>query len=119
MFRNIFTFFLATTCSIAYTQYDESQSINLKDSEFSISAKVLFQKLDFKLYPNPLVGDLLNLVSPRTETKEIAILNILGKEVFKTITLNDQIHLPNLMRGIYIVKLKQGNHLGLNRLVVP
>ena len=64
-------------------------------------------------------GDLLNLVSPRTETKEIAILNILGKEVFKTITLNDQIHLPNLMRGIYIVKLKQGNHLGLNRLVVP
>ena len=76
-------------------------------------------KLDFKLHPNPFVGDLLNFISPRTETKEIAILNILGEEVFKAITLNNQIQLPSLIRGIYIVKLKQGNYLGLSRFVVP
>ena len=119
MFRYILIFLMVTTCTTVFTQYNENQSINLKGSEFSISAQDLFQKLVFKLYPNPLVGDLLNFISPRSEIKEIAIFNILGKEVFKKITLNNQIQLPNLIRGIYIVKLKQGNYLGLSRLVVP
>ena len=119
MYRNVFIFIMTITCTIAFTQYDENQSINLKKSVLSITSEDLFQKLDYKLYPNPLVGNLLNFISPRSETKEIAVLNILGKEVFKTITLNNQILLPNLMRGIYIVKLKQGNYLGLSRLVVP
>ena len=119
MFRNVFIFLMVSICTIAFSQYNENQYINSKGSGFSTSAKDLFQKLDFKLYPNPIVGDLLNFISPRSETKEIAILNILGKEVFKSITLNDQIQLPNLIRGIYIVKLKQGNYLGLSRLVVP
>ena len=119
MSRNVFIFLMATTCTIAFTQYDENQSINFKGSELSLAAQDLFLKLDFKLYPNPLVGDLLNFISPRSETKKIAILNILGEEVFKAITLNNQIQLPTLNRGIYIVKLKQGNYLGLSRFVVP
>ena len=119
MSQNVFIFLMATTCTIAFTQYNENQSINIKRSEPSIASEDLFQKLDYKLYPNPLVGNSLNFISPRSEIKEIAILNILGKEVFKKITLNNQIQLPNLRRGIYIVKLKQGNYLGLSRLVVP
>ena len=119
MSQNVFIFLMATTCTIAFTQYNENQSINITRSELSIAAQDLFQKLDYKLYPNPLVGNSLNFISPRSEIKEIAILNILGKEVFKTITLNNQILIPNLVHGIYIVKLKQGNYLGLSRLVVP
>ena len=119
MSRNVFIFIMTITCTIAFTQYNENQSINITRSELSIAAEDLFQKLDYKLYPNPLVGNSLNFISPRSEIKEIAILNILGKEVFKTITLNNQILIPNLVHGIYIVKLKQGNYLGLSRLVVP
>ena len=119
MFHNLFIFLMVSTCSIAFTQYDKNENINFKGYELSLAAQDPFQKLDFKLYPNPLVGNLLNFNSPRFETKEIAILNILGKEVFKKITLNNQIQLPNLIRGIYIVKLKQGNYMGLSRLVVP
>jgi hypothetical protein len=119
MSNNVFIFLMAIACTTAFTQYNENQSINIKRSELPIAAEDLFQKLDYKLYPNPLVGNLLNFISPRSEIKEIAILNILGKEVLRTITLNNQILLPNLVRGIYIVKLKQGNYLGLSRLVVP
>ena len=118
MSRNVFIFIMTIKCTIAFTQDDENQSINFKKSELSIAAEDLFQKLDYKLYPNPLVGNLLNFISPRSN-KRNHVLNILGKEVFKTITLNNQILLPNLVRGIYIVKLKQGNYLGLSRLVVP
>ena len=119
MSLNVFILLMLTKFTIAFTQYDENQFINFKGSESSLAPQNLFQKLNYKLYPNPLVGNLLNIITPRSETKEIAILNILGKEVFKKITLNNQIQLPNLRRGIYIVKLKQGNYLGLSRLVVP
>ena len=79
MSRNVFIFLMATTCTIAFTQYSENQSINFKTSELSIATENLFQKLDYKLYPNPLVGNLLNFISPRSETKEISILNVLGE----------------------------------------
>jgi hypothetical protein len=104
---------------IVLSQHHKNQLIASNKSPLRVPAQDVFQKLDFKLYPNPLVGDLLNFISPRSETKEIAILNILGEEVFKVITLNNQIQLPSLNRGIYIVKLKQGNYLGLSRFVVP
>ena len=52
MSRNVFIFLMATTCTIAFTQYNENQSINIKRSELSIAAEDLFQKLDYKLYPN-------------------------------------------------------------------
>ena len=76
MSNNVFIFLMATACTTAFTQYNENQSINIKRSELPIAAEDLFQKLDYKLYPNPLVGNLLNFISPRSEIKEIAILNI-------------------------------------------
>ena len=119
MNQNIFIFLIITFGPITSAQQSENQFIKFNDSGLKVSAQDAFQKLDFKLYPNPFVGDLLNFISLRSEIKEIAILNILGKEVFKVITLNNQIQLPSLIRGIYIVKLKQGNYTGLSRLVVP
>lgn len=119
MFKKILIFLMIIIGQIVLSQHHKYQLIPSNKSPLIVPTQNVFQKLDFKLYPNPFVGDLLNFISPRSETKEIAVLNILGKEVFKTITLNNQILLPNLMRGIYIVKLKQGNYLGLSRLVVP
>ena len=118
MCQNISTFFIFIVGSISLAQQPGYQSIQDND-HFELKAQDTFQRLQFELYPNPLVGDLLSFISPRSEIKEIAILNILGEEIYKTSTLNDQIQLPNLTRGIYIVKLKQANKMGLRRLVVP
>jgi len=119
MFKNIFIFLMIIIGQIVLSQHPKYQLTTSNKSRLIVTAQDVFQKLDFKLYPNPFVGDLLNFISPRSETKKIAILNILGEEVFKAITLNNQIQLPALNRGIYIVKLKQGNYQGLSRLVVP
>ncbi len=119
MCQNIFIFFMLIVGSISLAQQPEYQSIQDNNNHFELKAQDAFHRLQFELYPNPLVGDLLSFFSPRSEIKEIAILNILGEEIYKTSTLNNQIQLPNLTRGIYIVKLKQANNLGLRRLVVP
>lgn len=119
MFQNIFTFFIFIAGTICHAQQSESQYIQNNDNDFELNAQDTLQRLQFELYPNPLVGDLLSFISPRSEIKEIAILNILGEEIYKISTFNNQIQLPNLTRGIYIVKLKQANEIGLRRLVIP
>jgi hypothetical protein len=77
------------------------------------------EKLKFQLYPNPLTGDLLHIVSGSMEIKNVMILNILGEVVFQTSTYEDHVSPSNLTAGIYIVKIKQGGRQGLSRLVVP
>ena len=119
MFKKILIFLMIIIGQTVLSQHDKYQLIASNKSPLILPKQDVFQKLDFKLHPNPFVGDLLNFISPRPETKDIAMLNILGEEVFKAMTLNNQIQLPSLNRGIYIVKLKQGNYLGLSRFVVP
>ncbi|NBS18448.1 MAG: T9SS C-terminal target domain-containing protein, partial [Flavobacteriia bacterium] len=77
------------------------------------------EKLIFQLYPNPFSGGELYLQTNRPEVKALMIINILGEVVFQTTTLEDKILPPNLPSGIYIVKLRQGVHQGLSRMVVP
>ncbi len=118
MLRVLFASLALSINSLAYAQQQDDESRVSNSSTFATKSET-FQRLQFKLYPNPLVGDYLNIISPRSEIKEIAVLNILGEVVFKITTPDNQIQLPNLIRGIFIVKLKQGNYMGLSRLVVP
>ena len=118
MLRVLFASLAFSINSLAYAQQQDDESRVSNSSTFATKSET-FQRLQFKLYPNPLVGDYLNIISPRSEIKEIAVLNILGEVVFKITTPDNQIQLPNLIRGIFIVKLKQGNYMGLSRLVVP
>lgn len=76
-------------------------------------------KLEFQLYPNPLTGNTLNIVSQELGVMEIIILNILGEVVYQTTTHENYITPQNLRSGIYIVKIKQAGRQGLSRLVVP
>ena len=64
--------------------------------------------LDFKIYPNPISVDILNIDSNSTnKIINIEIYNILGSSVFKQ-NLNsnsNQINVSTLNKGIYLIKL--------------
>ncbi|MEK9602917.1 MAG: T9SS type A sorting domain-containing protein [Flavobacteriaceae bacterium] len=87
--------------------------------QYDHDAQEFQQKLEFQLYPNPLTGGTLNIVSREQGVMEIIILNILGEVVFQTSTYENYIIPQNLRSGIYIVKIKQAGRQGLSRLVVP
>ena len=101
MYQNIFIFFMFIVGAICHAQQSESQSIQNNDNHFELNAQDTLQRLQFELYPNPH-GDLLSFISPRSEIKEIAILNILGEEIYKISTFNNQIQISNLTRGILL-----------------
>ena len=118
MVRNTFFVLLLIVSTLTFAQILEEKSPFSAASPFAVDQSEESQKLNFKLYPNPLKGKILNIISSRQEMKNIVILNILGEVVFKINTPENQIQLPNLIDGIYIVKIRQGNYMGLSRLVV-
>ncbi len=79
----------------------------------------IIHKLDFKIYPNPMTGEYLNIDSRRSEIKKFNNIELLHDWSIAKETLENRIILQNLKTGIYLVKLIQGNHMGLKRLLIP
>tara|TARA_B110000305_G_scaffold186042_1_gene207121 strand:- start:149 stop:502 length:354 start_codon:yes stop_codon:yes gene_type:complete len=115
-FSVFFTFLLFSVFASAQ-RHNEAYEVDATNGSFAVEETI--QKLDFKIYPNPMTGVYLNIDSRRSEVKNIIIFNVLGETVFEKETLENLIILQNLKTGIYLVKLIQGNHMGLKRLLIP
>ena len=65
----------------------------------------------FIIYPNPSDGSYTLKVSPDLLESQIYIYNAMGQEIFQTglSESNTTIKIPNLTRGVYIVKLQTPN----------
>ncbi|MCF6308841.1 MAG: T9SS type A sorting domain-containing protein, partial [Flavobacteriaceae bacterium] len=70
----------------------------------------------FSIYPNP-ANDYINITSQISGDKNVAIYDILGKQVINTIT-SERINISALTSGIYIVKITQNGVSSTKKLVV-
>ena len=71
------------------------------------------------IYPNPATGGKVFLNSKSSELKEIEIFDILGKKVMQTtITSNKEINISSLTPGIYIITVKESEHVATRKLIV-
>ncbi len=73
----------------------------------------------FKVYPNPVSGDVVFVSSNNNVEKQVVIYDVLGKIVLKTATLNNvAINVSQLKAGIYLMKVKEDNHVAVQQLIV-
>ena len=114
---SVFFIFLLFSIFVSAQSHNEAYGVDATNGSLAIEETI--QKLDFKIYPNPMTGEYLNIDSRRSEVKNIIIFNVLGEVVFEKKTLENRIIFQNLKTGIYLVKLIQGNHMGLRRLLIP
>ena len=114
---SVFLTFVLFSVFASAQPFNDAYGVNTTNDSSAIEKTI--QKLDFKIYPNPMIGEYLNIDSQRSEVKNIIIFNVLGEVVFEKKTLENRIILQNLKTGIYLVKLIQGNHMGLKRLLIP
>ena len=112
-------FFIFLSFSVFASAQSRNEAYGVDATNGSLAIEETIQKLDFKIYPNPMTGVYLNIDSRRSEVKNIIIFNVLGEAVFEKETLENRIILQNLKTGIYLVKLIQGTHMGLKRLLIP
>lgn len=79
------------------------------DSTLSIN-EVELTIVNLKVYPNP-ASDYIT-ISGLKKTENYEIYNLIGQKIRKGITTNDEsIDIQNLIKGIYLLKLENGNTL--------
>jgi hypothetical protein len=97
---------------------DEHNISSGKDDQ-SIGLPLVEEQGQFKLYPNPTTGQFTVELDKMEKGAYITITNVLGELITKKSinSLRTNIDLSNVGRGIYFVKITNGDHQEVKRLV--
>jgi len=71
----------------------------------------------FSIYPNP-ANDFVNITSQFSGDKNIAVYDVLGKQVINTTISSDRLNISELTTGIYIMQISQNGVSSTKKLVV-
>ncbi|MFY7670593.1 T9SS type A sorting domain-containing protein [Tenacibaculum sp. MEBiC06402] len=74
----------------------------------------------FSVYPNPVEGKTFKITTSSFTTKSVQIFNVLGKKVYTTEVngLNNDISVPSLNAGIYILKVVEEGKTASKKLLI-
>lgn len=108
---------------INITDADNADMQRLKDQTGSADGKLAIEKMNF--YPNPNSGKFnLTFTLPEKGNTEIAILNTDGKVVYKESlsafsgVYDKEIDISKNAKGVYFVKVEQGKHAQVKKIVL-
>lgn len=84
----------------------------------SKQASVAIEELSF--YPNPVSNGKIYITSKTSQSKDIAIYDVLGKKVLQaTLNVNvKELNIATLSPGVYIIKIKEGEATATRKLIV-
>ncbi len=99
-----------------------SASVNICTKTFTLGTDD-FETLDFALYPNPNKGSFTVQFASQSNNVQVFVHDILGKSVYtKTFEasgdFNQNIQLPNVSAGIYLVTVIDGNRRTVKKIIV-
>jgi len=70
------------------------------------------------MYPNPLSGNTLYLMSTANAAMSIEVYDLLGKEVLKANVVNNAVNVAKLTSGVYVVKVTEEGKTATRKLVI-
>ncbi|MEG1024919.1 MAG: zinc-dependent metalloprotease family protein [Flavobacterium sp.] len=100
-----------------------SASVNICTQSFTLGRDD-FENIDFALYPNPNKGSFaIQFQSQSSSGCKVFVHDILGKKVYEhtfenTGVFNQNIQLPNIAAGIYLVTVIDGNRRTVKKIIV-
>ncbi len=109
-----------TTVNIAfkYTGYDAA---NWFIDDVSIWSTLSIDDVnlsDLKIYPNPVDGNFVKIMSPVNGTKYIQVFDINGRKVIDTAINNDTLDVSLINSGFYMIKVTIDGQSKISKLVV-
>ena len=72
----------------------------------------------FSVYPNPVTNGYVTISSPSNGEKNIAIYDILGKQVMNTTITSDRLNVAQLNSGIYMLNISENGISSTKKLVI-
>ncbi|WP_417858060.1 DUF5689 domain-containing protein [Xanthomarina gelatinilytica] len=88
---------------------------SLNDLTLSTSA---YELTDFSVYPNPTSTGYVNITSKTNDVINVAVFDILGKQVINNTVNNNRLDVSTLTTGVYIMKISQNGQVITKKLVV-
>ena len=70
------------------------------------------------MYPNPVSNGRVYISSKNDLDKEIIIFDVLGKKVLQTMISSRELNISNLISGVYIIKINEGEATATRKLIV-
>ena len=74
--------------------------------------------LDMRIYPNPVDGNFVTILSPVNGTKYIQVFDIMGKRVMDTTINNNTLDVSSINSGFYMIKVTIDGQSKISKLVV-
>lgn len=109
MAKNYFYIILLSLCFF-------STAVSAQENKQQPSATI--EELSF--YPNPVSNGKIYITSKSSQSKDIAIYDVLGKKVLQaTLNVNaKELNIATLSPGVYIIKIKEGEATATRKLIV-
>lgn len=85
---------------------------------FTLSSASFSQINGLKMYPNPVKAGNLHIETALNGDIDVAIFDLVGKEVVNTKVVNNTINVANLTSGIYVVKITEEGKTSTQKLVI-
>ncbi len=76
------------------------------------------KNVSFKLFPNPTNTGIVNIQSQSNQQLQVAVFDVLGKQVVSTTISNGTLNVSNLKSGVYFVQVTEGNNTSSKKLVI-
>lgn len=70
------------------------------------------------LYPNPVSNGKVYITSKNDLDKNIIIFDVLGKKALQTIISSKELNVSDLLPGVYIIKINEGEATATRKLIV-
>lgn len=85
---------------------------------FTLSSASFSQINGLKMYPNPVKGGNLHIETALNGDIDVAIFDLVGKQVVSTKVVNNTVNVANLTTGIYVVKITEEGKTSTQKLVI-
>lgn len=70
------------------------------------------------LYPNPVSNGKIYITTKNDLEKSIIIFDVLGKKVLQTTVTAKEVNISNLVPGVYIIKINEGESTSTRKLII-
>ena len=77
-----------------------------------------FSSIKFSVFPNPTPTGTVNITSANSSIIDVAVFDVLGKQVKKQTISNNVLNVSDLKSGIYLLQITQDNATSTKKLVI-
>ena len=107
-----------STSSVNETIHIDNLKIGETFDSTTLSDRLEESSSNFRLYPNPVSGNVVNIISNNIDVFEVDVFSLSGKLIISNISNDGQINISNLKSGVYLINIESSYGNTTKKLIV-